>query len=99
MGSASTWGTSRRRTTPSTRSSSRVTSRTMSRRMAWRSCTRVCTRKFGKIPAMAIRRLSPDKSFKRKAKKTLAQRKADVQTKKDAKIAELEEEDDDDDEE
>jgi large subunit ribosomal protein L5e len=37
---------------------------------------------------------SPDKSFKRKAKKTLEQRKADVQAKKDAKIAELEAEDD-----
>merc|ERR1711937_985671 len=38
---------------------------------------------------------TPDKSFKRKAKKTLEQRKADVQAKKDAKIEELEEEDDD----
>merc|ERR1712216_1032137 len=37
---------------------------------------------------------SPDKSFKRKAKKTLEQRKADVQAKKDIKNAELEEEDD-----
>ena len=37
---------------------------------------------------------TPDKSFKRKAKKTLEQRKADVQAKKDAKIEELEEEDD-----
>ena len=37
---------------------------------------------------------SPDKSFKRKAKKTLEQRKADVQAKKDAKNAELEAEDD-----
>merc|ERR1712070_674170 len=37
---------------------------------------------------------SPDKSFKRKAKKTIEQRKADVQAKKDAKIAELEAEDD-----
>lgn len=37
---------------------------------------------------------SPDKSFKRKAKKTIDQRKADVQVKKDAKIAELEEDDD-----
>merc|ERR1711966_129389 len=37
---------------------------------------------------------APDKSYKRKAKKTLAQRKADVQAKKDAKIAELEEDDD-----
>jgi large subunit ribosomal protein L5e len=37
---------------------------------------------------------SPDKSFKRKAKKTIDQRKADVQAKKDAKIAELEAEDD-----
>ena len=37
---------------------------------------------------------SPDKSFKRRAKKTLEQRKADVQVKKDAKIAELEAEDD-----
>merc|ERR1712183_625973 len=36
----------------------------------------------------------PDKSFKRKAKLTLEQRKAAVQAKKDAKIAELEEEDD-----
>jgi large subunit ribosomal protein L5e len=36
---------------------------------------------------------SPDKSFKRKAKKTIEQRKADVQAKKDAKIAELEEDD------
>merc|ERR1712032_407225 len=37
---------------------------------------------------------TPDKSFKRKAKLTLEQRKAAVQAKKDAKIAELEEEDD-----
>jgi len=37
---------------------------------------------------------SPDKSFKRKAKLTLEQRKAAVQVKKDAKNAELEEEDD-----
>lgn len=37
---------------------------------------------------------TPDKSFKRKVKKTLAERKADVQTKKDAKNAELEEDDD-----
>jgi len=37
---------------------------------------------------------SPDKSFKRKAKKTLEQRKADVQAKKDVKNAELEAEDD-----
>jgi len=35
----------------------------------------------------------PDKSFKRKAKKTLAERKATVQAKKDAKKAELEEDD------
>mmetsp|Transcript_2704 Transcript_2704/g.3940 ORF Transcript_2704/g.3940 Transcript_2704/m.3940 type:complete len:305 (-) Transcript_2704:173-1087(-) len=34
----------------------------------------------------------PDKSFKRKAKKTLDERKAAVQAKKDAKIAELEDE-------
>merc|ERR1712174_163641 len=34
---------------------------------------------------------SPDKSFKRKAKKTYDERKARVQAKKDAKIAELEE--------
>merc|ERR1711971_585599 len=37
---------------------------------------------------------SADKSYKRKAKKTLEQRKADVQKKKDAKSAELEEDDD-----
>merc|ERR1711933_216765 len=37
---------------------------------------------------------TPDKSFKRKAKLTLEQRKAAVQAKKDAKNAELEEEDD-----
>jgi len=37
---------------------------------------------------------SPDKAFKRKVKKTLSERKADVQVKKDAKNAELEEEDD-----
>mmetsp|Transcript_11196 Transcript_11196/g.25003 ORF Transcript_11196/g.25003 Transcript_11196/m.25003 type:complete len:307 (-) Transcript_11196:32-952(-) len=37
---------------------------------------------------------SPDKSFKRKAKLTLEERKARVQEKKDAKKAELEEEDD-----
>jgi large subunit ribosomal protein L5e len=37
---------------------------------------------------------SPDKSFKRKAKLTLEQRKAAVQAKKDAKNAELEAEDD-----
>mmetsp|Transcript_14060 Transcript_14060/g.21477 ORF Transcript_14060/g.21477 Transcript_14060/m.21477 type:complete len:313 (-) Transcript_14060:1565-2503(-) len=37
---------------------------------------------------------SPDKSFKRKAKLTLDERKARVQAKKDAKIAELEEEED-----
>ncbi|EJK49664.1 hypothetical protein THAOC_31437 [Thalassiosira oceanica] len=36
---------------------------------------------------------TPDKSFKRKAKLTLEQRKAAVQAKKDAKIAELEEDD------
>mmetsp|Transcript_15271 Transcript_15271/g.20113 ORF Transcript_15271/g.20113 Transcript_15271/m.20113 type:complete len:306 (+) Transcript_15271:42-959(+) len=36
---------------------------------------------------------SPDKSFKRKAKLTLDERKAAVQAKKDAKIAELEEDD------
>merc|ERR1712232_484911 len=36
---------------------------------------------------------SPDKSFKRKAKLTLEERKARVQAKKDAKIAELEEDD------
>lgn len=37
---------------------------------------------------------SPDKSFKKKAKLTLEERKAAVQAKKDAKKAELEEEDD-----
>ena len=37
---------------------------------------------------------APDKSYKRKAKKTLAEFKADVQAKKDAKIAELEADDD-----
>lgn len=42
---------------------------------------------------------SPDKSFKRKAKLTIDERKARVQAKKDAKIAELNEDDDDDDEE
>jgi len=36
---------------------------------------------------------SPDKSFKRKSKITLEERKARVQAKKDAKIAELEEDD------
>jgi len=36
---------------------------------------------------------SPDKSFKKKAKLTLEQRKAVVQVKKDIKIAELEEDD------
>jgi len=40
---------------------------------------------------------TPDKSFKRKAKLSLEERKARVQTKKDAKVAELEEDDDDDD--
>merc|ERR1712194_850168 len=56
--------------------------------------------KIREDPSNGVKKaFSPDKSFKRKAKKTLAQRKADVQTKKDAKIAELEEEDDDDDEE
>merc|ERR1711915_356943 len=38
---------------------------------------------------------SPDKSFKRKAKLTLDERKARVQAKKDAKIAELEAEEED----
>merc|ERR1711935_1163824 len=42
---------------------------------------------------------SPDKTFKRKAKLTLAQRKERVQAKKDAKNAEDEADDDDDDEE
>jgi large subunit ribosomal protein L5e len=37
---------------------------------------------------------SPDKSFKRKAKLSIEERKARVQAKKDAKIAELEAEDD-----
>mmetsp|Transcript_4389 Transcript_4389/g.9414 ORF Transcript_4389/g.9414 Transcript_4389/m.9414 type:complete len:310 (-) Transcript_4389:60-989(-) len=41
---------------------------------------------------------SPDKSFKRKAKLTLEERKARVQEKKDAKNAELEADDDDDEE-
>jgi len=36
---------------------------------------------------------NPDKSFKRKAKSTLEERKARIQAKKDAKIAELEEDD------
>ena len=36
----------------------------------------------------------PDRSYKRKAKKTLEEYKADVQAKKDAKIAELEADDD-----
>jgi len=43
--------------------------------------------------ASAKKAFSPDKSFKRKVKKTLAQRKADVQAKKDIKNAELEEDD------
>jgi large subunit ribosomal protein L5e len=38
---------------------------------------------------------SPDKSFKRKAKLTLEERKAAVQSKKDTKNAELEAEDED----
>lgn len=38
---------------------------------------------------------SPDKTFKRKAKLSLAERKARVEAKKEAKIAELEAEDDD----
>jgi len=51
--------------------------------------------KIREDPATSSKKaFAPDKSFKRKAKKTLAQRKADVQVKKDAKIAELEEEDD-----
>ena len=37
---------------------------------------------------------TPDKSYKRKAKKTLAEFKADVQAKKDVKNAELEADDD-----
>ncbi|KAL7540631.1 hypothetical protein ACHAWF_007627 [Thalassiosira exigua] len=36
---------------------------------------------------------TPDKSFKRKTKQTLEQRKADDQAKKDVKIAELKEDD------
>jgi len=40
------------------------------------------------------REFTPDKSYKRKAKKTLEEYKADVQAKKDAKIAELEADDD-----
>ena len=36
---------------------------------------------------------TPDKSFKRAAKLSLEERKARVQAKKDAKIAELEEDD------
>ena len=38
---------------------------------------------------------SPDKSFKRKAKLTIDERKARVQAKKDAKKAEIEADDDD----
>merc|ERR1719162_644050 len=42
---------------------------------------------------------SPDKAFKRKAKLSLEERKARVQAKKDAKIAELEDDEDEGDEE
>lgn len=44
--------------------------------------------------ASAKKDFSPDKSFKRKAKLTIDERKAAVQAKKDAKKAELEEDDD-----
>ena len=91
---ASTWNTSRRKITKSTRNTLLLTLPMVSRLMVLRSFTNLSTRLFVRIPAQAPKKdFTPDKSYKRKAKISLDERKARVQAKKDAKIAELEAED------